>query len=217
MPVKGKTVRKTTTKKRTTTKRDSSRRAPTQRGGSCKAPTQRGGQETMGATGMPLRYFEGGKKKTTRRKTTEKVKLHGKKTFTIHKGALHKHLKVPKTYKFRKSSIDRMAKIPINTHFTFRTNRFKMTAKLKKEVSLAKAFITMRKNKRGGGSSDWRSTVYSRGSSIAPNMPPDQFRQFSKTGQYIPNSQLACAAAPISSGCVSNDHGPPYDSPQGII
>jgi len=83
----------------------------------------------MGATGMPMRYFEGGKK----------VKFHGKKTFTIHKGALHKHLKVPKTYKFRKSSIDRMAKIPLNTHFTFRTNRFKMTAKLKKEVYFSKS------------------------------------------------------------------------------
>lgn len=159
-------------------------------------------------------------------KNTKKVTMHGQKTFTIHKGALHKHLKVPKSYKFRKSSIDRMAKIPLKKHFTFRTHKFVMTPKLKKEVTLAKSFIKMRKDKmkkdkktkhRGGGSSDWRATVYSRGSSIAPNMPLDQFRQFSKNGQYIPQTAMACAAAPISSGCVQPDLGPPYASPQGII
>ena len=165
---------------------------------------------------MPIK-----KSKKTHRKGTEKITMHGQKTFTIHKGALHKHLKVPKSYKFRKSSIDRMAKIPLKKHFTFRTNKFVMTAKLKKEVTLAKSFIKMRKDKKtkhkGGGSSDWRSTVYSRGSSIAPNMPLDQFRQFSKNGQYIPQTAMACAAAPISSGCVQPNTGPPYASPQGII
>ena len=37
--------------------------------------------------------------------------------------------------------------------------------------------------KRGGGS-DWRSTVYSRGSYTAPNMSESQFRQFSKNALY---------------------------------
>ena len=83
--------------------------------------TRKGGGSNMGATPMPLQYYKGGKKSKD-----EKVTFHGKKTFTIHKGALHKHLKVPKSYKFRKSSIDRMAKIPLNSNFTFRTNRFKM-------------------------------------------------------------------------------------------
>ena len=95
------------------------------------------------------------KTKKTNRKSTKKVTMHGEKTFTIHKGALHKHLKVPKSYKFRKSSIDRMAKIPLKKHFTFRTHKFIMTSKLKKEITLAKSFIKMRKNKKtkhkGGG------------------------------------------------------------------
>lgn len=165
------------------------------------------------------------KSKKTQHKNTEKVTIYGTKTFVIHKGALHRHLKVPKNYKFRKSSIDRMAKIPLNKHFTFRTHKFTMTPKLKREVTLAKSFIKMRKDKKhnkkvrhkGGGSSDWRSTVYSRGSSSAPNMSPDQFRQFSKMGQYIPQTAMACAAAPISSGCVHPELGPPHASPQGII
>lgn len=165
---------------------------------------------------MPIK-----KSKKTHQKGIKKVTMYGEKTFTIHKGALHKHLKVPKNYKFRKSSIDRMAKIPLKRHFTFRTHKFVMTPKLKKELTLAKSLINIRKNKKtkhkGGGSSDWRSTVYSRGSSIAPNMPLNQFRQFSKNGQYIPQTAMACAAAPISSGCIQSDLGPPYDSPQGII
>jgi hypothetical protein len=68
----------------------------------------------------------------------------GKKSFHITKGNLHKHLKVPKSYKFRKSSIERMSKIKTGNEFTFRTNKFKMTKLLKKEITLAKAFIKIR-------------------------------------------------------------------------
>ena len=48
-------------------------------------------------------------------------------------------------------------------------------------------------NKRGGGS-DWRSTVYSRGSYTAPNMDPRQFRAFTQTADYIPNESMRTAA-----------------------
>jgi hypothetical protein len=55
---------------------------------------------------------------------------------------------------------------------------------------------------RGGGGSDYALTLNSRG----PVNYPDNgwykgeqlFRQFNKTGEYIPNSQLAIAAAPQS-------------------
>ena len=46
------------------------------------------------------------------------------------------------------------------------------------------------KSKRGGGSSDWRSTLYSRGSYIAPNMEQNQFRAFTKTADYLPNESM---------------------------
>ena len=49
-------------------------------------------------------------------------------------------------------------------------------------------------SKKGGGSSDWRSTVYSRGSYIAPNMDTKQFRAFTKNAEYIPNESMRTAA-----------------------
>ena len=52
-----------------------------------------------------------------------------------------------------------------------------------------------KKYKKKGGGSDWRSTVYSRGSYTAPDMSKSQFKQFSKEAPYIPNSKLANGAA----------------------
>ena len=46
----------------------------------------------------------------------------------------------------------------------------------------------------GSGSSDWRSTLYSRGPINNPNMDPQQFRMFSQYGQYIPNDSLRTAS-----------------------
>ena len=42
----------------------------------------------------------------------------------------------------------------------------------------------------GGGSSDWKSTLYSRGSYTAPNMGVDQFKAFSKQTDYMPNDSM---------------------------
>ena len=47
---------------------------------------------------------------------------------------------------------------------------------------------------RGSGSSDWRSTLYSRGPVNNPNMDPQQFKMFSQHGQYIPNDSLRTAS-----------------------
>ena len=46
------------------------------------------------------------------------------------------------------------------------------------------------RGKSQSGGSDWRSTVYSRGSSSAPNMPLDQFRAFTQTGDYMANESM---------------------------
>ena len=48
--------------------------------------------------------------------------------------------------------------------------------------------------KKGGGSSDWRSTVYSRGSYTAPNMDQKQFKAFTKTAEYLPNESMRTTA-----------------------
>lgn len=66
-----------------------------------------------------------------------------------------------------------------------------------------------KKTSKGGGGSDWMSSVNSRGNSAAPDSywgyPGELwFRQFNKTGEYIPNSQLAFAAAPVST-CPDNE------------
>ena len=44
------------------------------------------------------------------------------------------------------------------------------------------------------GGSDWMSTVYSRGSYIAPDMPESQFRAFTKSAEYVPNSSMRTAS-----------------------
>jgi hypothetical protein len=58
---------------------------------------------------------------------------------------------------------------------------------------------TKKKNILKGGS-DWGSTLNSRGPSNAPDTSEAEFRIFNKTGEYIPNSKLAKAAAPILTG-----------------
>jgi hypothetical protein len=50
------------------------------------------------------------------------------------------------------------------------------------------------RGKSQSGGSDWRSTVYSRGSASAPNMPMDQFRAFTQTGDYVANESMSSAA-----------------------
>ena len=42
----------------------------------------------------------------------------------------------------------------------------------------------------GGGSSDWKSTLYSRGSYTAPDMDKAQFRAFTQSGNYVPMDSL---------------------------
>jgi hypothetical protein len=64
-----------------------------------------------------------------------------------------------------------------------------------------------KKVQKGGIGSAWVSSQMSRGAVNAPNMPMNQFRSFTKTGQYIPNDMLQFAAAPISTGIVDDNFG----------
>ena len=46
---------------------------------------------------------------------------------------------------------------------------------------------------QSGGGSDWMSTQYSRGPVNQPSQNPEEFRMFTKTGNYIPNESLRTA------------------------
>ena len=75
------------------------------------------------------------------------------------------------------------------------------------------------KVKKGGASSDWKSTVMSRGpvqGSAIANMPKEFYRQFTNS-QYIPNNQLAYYAAPKSTGMIPRYQNPPYPMPAKLL
>lgn len=69
-----------------------------------------------------------------------------------------------------------------------------------------------RKPKKGGGS-DYLMVHNSRGNVITTDSGGSNglssFRQFTKTGEYIPNSKLTAAAAPISAGIAKDMSVPP--------
>jgi hypothetical protein len=64
------------------------------------------------------------------------------------------------------------------------------------------------------------SSARSRGpvqSSPIGDTSQEMFRQFSKTGEYIPQSMLAYYAAPISTGFVPDNTYPPYALPSSLL
>ncbi len=72
---------------------------------------------------------------------TEKVTLKDddgtKETFKIKKGALKKQLKVPDEYRFSTKELNRIKDVENGRSFNFKGNTFKMTALLKRRVTLA--------------------------------------------------------------------------------
>jgi hypothetical protein len=76
------------------------------------------------------------------------------------------------------------------------------------------------KKKVGGNGSDFATTLSSRGPVNAPDdywgTPGELwFKQFNKTGDYIPNSKLAVAASPSLAGVGNSDRVSGYD-PMGF-
>jgi hypothetical protein len=81
----------------------------------------------------------------------------------------------------------------------------KKSSSAKKSVKKSVKKTRSLKMIKGGDGSDFASTLNSRGPFGAPDNYWDVdgltwFRQFNKTGQYIPNSQLANAATPLLAG-----------------
>jgi hypothetical protein len=88
---------------------------------------------------------------------------------------------------------------------------------LKKKVKKDVKKDLKKKIKKGGSNgSDFASTLNSRGPANAPDNPwgvPGlvHFRQFNKTGDYIPNSQLQFAATPLLAGKGNSNTVTGYD------
>jgi hypothetical protein len=86
----------------------------------------------------------------------------------------------------------------------------------KKESSKKESSKKKLIKKGGGNGSDFALTLNSRGPVNAPDdywgVPGEQwFRQFNKTGDYIPNSKLAYAATPLLAGDGNNNSVTGYD------
>jgi hypothetical protein len=82
---------------------------------------------------------------------------------------------------------------------------------IKKQAKKSSKKPSKKQIKKGGNGSDYALTQNSRGPVNAPDdywgVPGEQwFRQFNKSGDYIPNSQLAHAATPALAGIGKNDY-----------
>jgi len=93
--------------------------------------------QKKGTTSKSNKNFEGTTKSTApkRRKGMETVELDGKKV-KFKRGALHKALKTPEGYKFKMSGLKKINKTEVGGSFDFLGTKRKMTAKLKKQITL---------------------------------------------------------------------------------
>ncbi len=121
----------------------------------------------------------GGKKKTTRSRSKSPTKSRSRSKSVSKKSTRSRSKSKSKTTK--KKSTKRSSS--------------------KKTIKRRKSVKRVRKHS-GGGGSDFALTLNSRGPVNAPDNGwyngKQLFQSFSKTGEYIPNSQLPYAAAPIS-------------------
>ncbi len=77
-----------------------------------------------------------------RKKAT--AELGGEK-ITFNKGGLHRSLKVPMSYKFKRSELSRINKIPDGSSFKFQDNTIKMTPKIHKQLTLGMNLMRRKK------------------------------------------------------------------------
>lgn len=68
-----------------------------------------------------------------RKKAT--AELGGEK-ITFNKGGLHRSLKVPMSYKFKTTELERINRIPDGSSFKFKNNDIKMSKKIHKQLTL---------------------------------------------------------------------------------
>lgn len=60
----------------------------------------------------------------------------GGEKITFNKGGLHRSLKVPTSYKFKTTELERINRIPDGTSFKFQNDTIKMSKKIHKQLTL---------------------------------------------------------------------------------
>jgi len=88
--------------------------------------------------------FEKAHRKAMKEDKMEQVELDGEK-FEIKEGALRQQLKVPKDYKFKRSELLKLGKIPTGESFDFLGKKFKMSKLLKDRVVLGANLMKRKK------------------------------------------------------------------------
>jgi hypothetical protein len=155
------------------------------------------------------RLIEGGKKSV--KKSDEKhVKKSDKKT--VKKSDKKTVKKSDKEHVIKKSDKEHVIK-KIDKKSVKKSDKKSVKKSDKEHVKKSD-----KKIKKGGNGSDFASTLNSRGPSNAPDdywgVPGEEwFRQFNKTGDYIPNSKLQFAATPLLAGRGDSDVVSGYSDP----
>ncbi len=148
------------------------------------------------------RLLKGGKKSTKKTLTKKSVKKVLKKSTkkTLKKKPVKKVLKKSTKKTLKKKPVKKVTKK--STKKTLTKKPVKKVTKKSTKKTLKNKLMKMFK---GGDGSDWASSLGSRGPASTPDdmwgvSGETWFRQFNKTGEYIPNSQLPYAATPELAG-----------------
>lgn len=80
--------------------------------------------------------FSNKETKATRAKISKGTAELGGEKITFRKGGLHRSLKVPTSYKFKKNELERINRIPDGKSFKFHDDNIKMTPKIHKQLTL---------------------------------------------------------------------------------
>lgn len=78
------------------------------------------------------------------KKKTGEVELDGEKV-KFKEGGLRNQLKVPKDYKFKKSQLQKLAKMETGSQFDFLGKEFKMTKLMKQRINFAITLMSRKK------------------------------------------------------------------------
>lgn len=105
--------------------------------------------QVKGTKSKTAKNFEGARKNTRRKQMKAKsgmaeVELDGEKV-EFKEGALHKMMKTPPGYKFKKSELNKLKKVETGEMFEFLGKKRKMTALMKKRINFALTLMGMKK------------------------------------------------------------------------
>jgi hypothetical protein len=105
-----------------------------------------GASKNSGGRAVKRKKAKVGASKSTKKSTKgkENITIDGKK-ITFAKGGLHRSLKVPTSYTFKKSELTPLKKIKVGETFTFHGKKIKMTDKIKKQITFGLTLMGFKK------------------------------------------------------------------------